>query len=37
MDQIKTDITVEQMQRAGTIIKGIKDYYASKMVGQERL
>ena len=37
MDQIKTDITVEQMQRAGSIIKGIKDYYASKMVGQERL
>ncbi len=37
MDQIKTDITVEQMQRAGTIIKGIKDYYSSKMVGQERL
>lgn len=37
MDQIKTDITVEQMQRAGTIIKGIRDYYASKMVGQERL
>ncbi|MCR5200528.1 MAG: MoxR family ATPase [Saccharofermentans sp.] len=37
MDQIKTDITVEQMQRAGNIIKGIKDYYSSKMVGQERL
>ena len=37
MDQIKTDITVEQMPRAGTIIKGIKDYYSSKMVGQERL
>ena len=37
MDQIKTDITVEQMNRAGTIIKSIKDYYASKMVGQERL
>ncbi len=37
MDQIKTDITVEQMQRAGAIIKGIKDYYSSKMVGQERL
>ncbi len=37
MDQIKTDITVEQMNRAGAIIKSIKDYYASKMVGQERL
>ena len=37
MDQIKTDITVEQMQRAGNIINGIRAYYASKMVGQERL
>ena len=37
MDQIKTDITVEQMNRAAVIIKSIKDYYASKMVGQERL
>lgn len=37
MDQIKTDITVEQMQRAGDIINGIRAYYASKMVGQERL
>ncbi len=37
MDQIKTDITVEQMKRAGDIINGIRAYYASKMVGQERL
>ncbi|MBR3533559.1 MAG: MoxR family ATPase [Clostridiales bacterium] len=37
MEQVKTDITVEQMQRAGAIIKNIKGYYSSKMVGQERL
>ena len=37
MDQIKTDITVEQMNRAGEIISSIKNYYSSKMVGQERL
>lgn len=37
MDQIKTDITVEQMNRAGEIVKSIREYYASKMVGQERL
>ncbi len=37
MEQIQTDITVEQMNRAGEIIKSIKDYYSSKMVGQERL
>lgn len=37
MDQIKTDITVEQMNRAGEIVKNIREYYASKMVGQERL
>ena len=37
MEQVKTDITVEQMQRAGAIIKNIKGYYSSKMEGQERL
>ena len=37
MDQIRTDITVEQMNRAGSIVKSIRDYYSSKMVGQERL
>ena len=37
MEQIQTDITVEQMNHAGEIIKSIRDYYSSKMVGQERL
>ena len=37
MEQIQTDITVEQMNHAGEIIKNIRDYYSSKMVGQERL
>lgn len=37
MEQIQTDITVEQMNHADEIIKNIRDYYSSKMVGQERL
>lgn len=37
MEQIQTDITVEQMNHAGEIIKNIREYYSSKMVGQERL
>lgn len=37
MEQIKVDITVDEMNRAAKIIGDIRRYYASKMVGQEQL
>lgn len=36
-EQIKVDITVDEMNRATSVISSIKSYYASKMVGQELL
>jgi len=37
MEQFQPQITVDQMDRVASIIKNIKEYYTSKMVGQERL
>lgn len=37
MEMYKTDITDEQIAEASAIIANIRNYYASKMVGQERL
>ncbi|MCQ2516490.1 MAG: MoxR family ATPase [Saccharofermentans sp.] len=36
-EQIKVDITMDEMNRAGEIISRIRNYYVSKMVGQEQL
>ncbi len=37
MEELVMDINVDELAKAGTIISGIRGYYASKIVGQEQL
>ncbi|MCR5592930.1 MAG: MoxR family ATPase [Saccharofermentans sp.] len=37
MEQFQPQITIDQMERVSSIVSSIKNYYSSKMVGQERL